>query len=40
MDSTYDLSEANDAHRRMEASGHIGKIVLTVGGDLTSDEVQ
>jgi NADPH2:quinone reductase len=38
MDSTYDLSGANDAHRRMEASGHIGKIVLTVGGELSAEE--
>jgi len=30
IDSTYDLAEASDAHRRMEASGHIGKIVLKV----------
>ncbi|ASP36911.1 NAD(P)H-quinone oxidoreductase [Labrenzia sp. VG12] len=28
MDSTFPLSEAADAHRRMESSGHIGKIVL------------
>lgn len=31
MDSVFDLSEASDAHARMEASGHIGKIVLKVG---------
>ncbi|WP_417709735.1 NAD(P)H-quinone oxidoreductase [Roseibium aggregatum] len=30
MDSTYPLAEAAEAHRRMEGSGHIGKIVLTV----------
>lgn len=30
IDSTYDLAQAADAHRRMEASGHIGKIVLKV----------
>jgi len=27
---TYPLSQAADAHRLMEASAHIGKIVLTV----------
>ena len=32
MDSTFDLSEAADAHARMESSGHIGKIVLAVAG--------
>ncbi len=32
MDSTYDLEAASDAHARMETSGHIGKIVLSVGG--------
>ncbi|POF31096.1 NAD(P)H-quinone oxidoreductase [Roseibium marinum] len=32
MDSTFPLAEAAEAHRRMESSGHIGKIVLTVGG--------
>ncbi|WP_428674292.1 NAD(P)H-quinone oxidoreductase [Roseibium sp.] len=31
MDSTFPLGEAAEAHRRMESSGHIGKIVLTVG---------
>ena len=30
MDETFPLERAADAHRRMEASGHIGKIVLTV----------
>lgn len=30
MDSTFPLLQAADAHRRMEGSGHIGKIVLTV----------
>ncbi|MET1412721.1 NAD(P)H-quinone oxidoreductase [Roseibium sp. HPY-6] len=29
MDSTYPLAQAAEAHRRMEGSGHIGKIVLT-----------
>ena len=32
MDSEYALEDASDAHTRMEASGHIGKIVLKVGG--------
>lgn len=30
MDSTFPLEQAAEAHRRMESSGHIGKIVLTV----------
>ena len=30
MDSTFPLEKAADAHRRMETSAHIGKIVLTV----------
>ncbi len=30
MDSTYPLAQAADAHRRMETSQHVGKIVLTV----------
>jgi NADPH2:quinone reductase len=30
MDSTFPLQKAADAHRRMESSEHIGKIVLTV----------
>jgi NADPH2:quinone reductase len=30
MDSTYPLEQAAGAHARMEASAHIGKIVLTV----------
>jgi NADPH:quinone reductase len=30
MDSTFALAKAAEAHARMEASGHIGKIVLTV----------
>ncbi|HXO70973.1 MAG TPA: NAD(P)H-quinone oxidoreductase [Bradyrhizobium sp.] len=30
MDSTFALEKAVDAHRRMESSEHIGKIVLTV----------
>jgi NADPH:quinone reductase len=30
MDSTFGLAHASDAHRRMETSQHIGKIVLTV----------
>jgi NADPH2:quinone reductase len=28
MDSTFPLEKAADAHRRMEGSEHIGKIVL------------
>ena len=31
MDSEYPLAEAAAAHAHMEASGHIGKIVLKVG---------
>lgn len=30
IDATFPLAEAADAHRAMEASNHIGKIVLTV----------
>jgi putative PIG3 family NAD(P)H quinone oxidoreductase len=30
MDSTFPFEKAADAHRRMETSGHIGKIVLAV----------
>jgi NADPH2:quinone reductase len=30
VDSTYPLAKAADAHRRMETSAHVGKIVLTV----------
>jgi NADPH:quinone reductase len=30
MDSTFPLEKAADAHRRMESSAHIGKIVLAV----------
>jgi NADPH2:quinone reductase len=30
MDSTFPLEKASEAHRRMETSQHIGKIVLTV----------
>jgi NADPH2:quinone reductase len=31
IDMTFPLAEAADAHRRMEAGNHVGKIVLTVG---------
>jgi NADPH2:quinone reductase len=30
IDSTFPLTKAADAHRRMETSAHVGKIVLTV----------
>lgn len=30
IDSTFPLAQAGDAHRRMETSAHIGKIILTV----------
>ena len=30
LDSTYPLAQAAEAHRRMETSQHVGKIVLTV----------
>ncbi|KIN65377.1 Alcohol dehydrogenase, zinc-containing [Sulfitobacter noctilucae] len=32
MDSEYAMEDAADAHTRMESSGHIGKIVLRIGG--------
>lgn len=32
MDATFDLADAAKAHAHMEASAHIGKIVLTVNG--------
>jgi len=32
MDQEFDLADAAKAHARMETSGHIGKIVLKVGG--------
>jgi NADPH:quinone reductase-like Zn-dependent oxidoreductase len=31
IDGTFPLAQAADAHRRMETSQHIGKIVLEVG---------
>jgi NADPH2:quinone reductase len=30
MDSTFPLAQAAEAHRRLESSQHIGKVVLTV----------
>jgi NADPH:quinone reductase len=33
IDSTFPLAQAAAAHARMEASSHIGKIVLTVAID-------
>jgi NADPH2:quinone reductase len=30
IDSSFPLAQAADAHRRMESSEHIGKIVLLV----------
>lgn len=33
IDSEFALKDAAEAHRRMESSGHIGKIVLKVAGD-------
>ena len=32
IDSVFPLASAADAHRRMESSEHIGKIVLEVAG--------
>lgn len=32
MDSEFEFADASSAHARMETSGHIGKIVLKVGG--------
>jgi putative PIG3 family NAD(P)H quinone oxidoreductase len=38
IDSVYPLAETAEAHRRMESSGHVGKIVLAVsGGALAGD---
>ena len=31
IDSTFALGDAAEAHARMEAGEHVGKIVLTVG---------
>ncbi|MFC3096606.1 NAD(P)H-quinone oxidoreductase [Alteraurantiacibacter palmitatis] len=33
MDQSFALADAADAHRRMEAGAHFGKIVLNVGGE-------
>jgi len=30
MDSTFDLAQAAEAHRRLESTAHVGKVVLTV----------
>jgi NADPH2:quinone reductase len=30
IDSKFPLTDAAQAHQRMESSGHIGKIILTV----------
>jgi putative PIG3 family NAD(P)H quinone oxidoreductase len=35
MDRTFPLEKAADAHRRLESSEHIGKIVLSVSGSST-----
>lgn len=32
VDSTFPLARAADAHRRMESSANVGKIILTIGG--------
>ena len=37
IDSTYPLTQAGDAHRRMESSQHIGKILLEVSGPGSAD---
>ena len=31
IDATYPLVQAADAHRRLEAGEHVGKVVLTMG---------
>lgn len=33
VDSTFPLARAADAHRRMESSANVGKIILTIGGE-------
>ena len=33
IDRIYPLSAAADAHRRMEAGEHVGKIILSIHGD-------
>jgi len=33
IDSTYALREAHKAHERMECGRHVGKVMLTTGGD-------
>jgi NADPH:quinone reductase-like Zn-dependent oxidoreductase len=37
IDSTFPLDRAADAHRRMESSQHVGKIVLVVGGEVAGE---
>jgi len=33
IDTTFALADAADAHRRMEAGEHVGKIVLVSGSE-------
>ena len=35
VDSTFALEDASDAHRRMESSEHVGKIVLATAAAST-----